>query len=234
MDLLSRIIEERGWAKASIGVEMDNYWFTAAAFASLTRHLPNARFKDATALVNWQRAVKSSDGDRLHAPGRPHRRGDARRASSRKSSRACASPTSSPRSTTPGSAASRAMAATIRPSCRCCLPARTLPRRISPGTTSRCGAGRGRSSRSPAATSATIARSRVRSSSASRRRPSSMPRRRRWKAWRRGSPPQNRATPVRISPTPSSACSSATASSRTTERAIRSASAIRPTGASGR
>jgi len=59
MDLLSRIIEERGWAKASIGVEMDNYWFTAAAFASLTRHLPNARFKDATALVNWQRAVKS-------------------------------------------------------------------------------------------------------------------------------------------------------------------------------
>jgi ectoine hydrolase len=59
MDLLSRVIEERGWAKASIGVEMDNYWFTAAAFASLTRHLPNARFKDATALVNWQRAVKS-------------------------------------------------------------------------------------------------------------------------------------------------------------------------------
>ena len=38
---------------------MDNYWFSAAAFASLTRHLPNARFHDATALVNWQRAVKS-------------------------------------------------------------------------------------------------------------------------------------------------------------------------------
>ena len=42
-----------------IGVEMDNYWFTAAAFASLPKHLPNARFSDATALVNWQRAVKS-------------------------------------------------------------------------------------------------------------------------------------------------------------------------------
>ena len=59
MDLLSRILEDRGWGKAAIGVEMDNYWFTAAAFRSLTTHLPNARFSDATALVNWQRAVKS-------------------------------------------------------------------------------------------------------------------------------------------------------------------------------
>lgn len=60
MDLLSRILEDRGWGKASIGVEMDNYWFTAAAFRSLSAHLPNARFSDATALVNWQRAVKSA------------------------------------------------------------------------------------------------------------------------------------------------------------------------------
>ncbi len=59
MDLLSKIIEERGWANASIAVEMDNYWFTAAAYASLVKHLPNARFKDARGLVNWQRAVKS-------------------------------------------------------------------------------------------------------------------------------------------------------------------------------
>ncbi len=42
-----------------IGVEMDNYWFSAAAFASLQKHLPNARFSDTTGLVNWQRAVKS-------------------------------------------------------------------------------------------------------------------------------------------------------------------------------
>jgi len=59
MDVLSNIIQERGWAKGHIGVEMDNYWFSAAAFASLQRHLSNARFKDATGLVNWQRAVKS-------------------------------------------------------------------------------------------------------------------------------------------------------------------------------
>jgi ectoine hydrolase len=59
MDYLSQRIEERGWANARIGVEMDNYWFSAAAFASLQKHLPNAKFSDATALVNWQRAVKS-------------------------------------------------------------------------------------------------------------------------------------------------------------------------------
>jgi ectoine hydrolase len=60
MDLLSRIIAERGWGHSVIGTEMDNYWFSAAAFASLHSHLPDARFVDATALVNWQRAVKSA------------------------------------------------------------------------------------------------------------------------------------------------------------------------------
>ncbi|BCH20348.1 ectoine hydrolase DoeA [Mesorhizobium sp. L-8-3] len=59
MDFLSQVLAGRGWDKLAIGVEMDNYWFSAAAFASLTKHLPNARFSDATALVNWQRAVKS-------------------------------------------------------------------------------------------------------------------------------------------------------------------------------
>ena len=59
MDYLSTVIADRGWAKLTIGVEMDNYYFSAAAFASLQKHLPNARFVDATGLVNWQRAVKS-------------------------------------------------------------------------------------------------------------------------------------------------------------------------------
>ena len=59
MDYLSQVIAERGWDRLVIGVEMDNYWFSAAAFASLQKHLPNARFVDATALVNWQRAIKS-------------------------------------------------------------------------------------------------------------------------------------------------------------------------------
>jgi ectoine hydrolase len=59
MDYLSERISERGWGKTNIGVEMDNYWFSAAAFASLIKHLPNAKFSDTTGLVNWQRAVKS-------------------------------------------------------------------------------------------------------------------------------------------------------------------------------
>ncbi len=59
MERLCAEIEARGWARAAIGVEMDNYYFSAAAFAALERGLPNAAFRDATGLVNWQRAVKS-------------------------------------------------------------------------------------------------------------------------------------------------------------------------------
>jgi ectoine hydrolase len=59
MDYLSAQLIDRGLGKGAIGVEMDNYWFSAAAFASLEKHMPNVKFSDATALVNWQRAVKS-------------------------------------------------------------------------------------------------------------------------------------------------------------------------------
>ena len=59
MDYLSGVLGERGLDGRAIGVEMDNYYFSAAAYASLVRNLPNATFKDATGLVNWQRAVKS-------------------------------------------------------------------------------------------------------------------------------------------------------------------------------
>lgn len=60
MDYLStEVIVARGWDRLTIGVELDNYYFSAAAYASLQKHLPNARWIDATALVNWQRAVKS-------------------------------------------------------------------------------------------------------------------------------------------------------------------------------
>ena len=59
MDLLSQIIDEYKWSGLTVGVEMDNYYFSAAAYASLQKNLPNASFKDAAGLVNWQRAVKS-------------------------------------------------------------------------------------------------------------------------------------------------------------------------------
>ncbi|HSR71686.1 MAG TPA: M24 family metallopeptidase, partial [Kiloniellales bacterium] len=60
MDYLAEQIDARGWGRTRIGVEMDNYYFTAAAYAALQSHLPNATFVDATGLVNWQRAVKST------------------------------------------------------------------------------------------------------------------------------------------------------------------------------
>jgi ectoine hydrolase len=59
MDYLAQVLGERRWDKLAIGVELDNYWFSAAAFLSLQKHLPNARLVDATALVNWQRAIKT-------------------------------------------------------------------------------------------------------------------------------------------------------------------------------
>jgi ectoine hydrolase len=59
MEHLAKEIEGRGWAGARIGVEMDNYWYSAAANDTLRRHLKDASFRDATGLVNWQRAVKS-------------------------------------------------------------------------------------------------------------------------------------------------------------------------------
>lgn len=58
-DFVSKVVAERGWDRKRIGLEMDNYYFSAAAHEALKAHLPNARFVDATALVNWQRAVKS-------------------------------------------------------------------------------------------------------------------------------------------------------------------------------
>lgn len=60
MEVLAAEIEKRGSTNATIGVEMDNYWFSAAAFACLQRCLPNASFVDTTGMVNWQRAVKSA------------------------------------------------------------------------------------------------------------------------------------------------------------------------------
>jgi len=56
---LCRLIAAKGWQGARIGVEMDNYYFSAAAWQSLNEGLPGAAFSDATGLVNWQRAVKS-------------------------------------------------------------------------------------------------------------------------------------------------------------------------------
>lgn len=59
MQPLATLIKERGWGNHVIGVELDNYYYTAAAHQTLRDELPNATLRDATSLVNWQRAVKS-------------------------------------------------------------------------------------------------------------------------------------------------------------------------------
>ncbi|MCY4228184.1 MAG: M24 family metallopeptidase [Gammaproteobacteria bacterium] len=50
-----------GYATSRIGVEMENYYYSAKAHQVLTSCLQGAVFKDATALVNWQRVVKSEE-----------------------------------------------------------------------------------------------------------------------------------------------------------------------------
>ncbi|GGK21991.1 ectoine hydrolase DoeA [Salinarimonas ramus] len=59
MDYLCTVLAERGWGQGTIGVEMDNYYFSAQAYVRLMLGLHDVKFTDATALVNWQRAVKS-------------------------------------------------------------------------------------------------------------------------------------------------------------------------------
>lgn len=59
MEDLARIVRDRGWGRRRLGVELDNYYYSAKAHAVLQAGLPDARLSDATGLVNWQRTVKS-------------------------------------------------------------------------------------------------------------------------------------------------------------------------------
>ena len=59
MDFVAETLEARGLGRGAIGLEMDAYYFTAAAAEALKQSLPNATFKNAYTLVNWVRAIKS-------------------------------------------------------------------------------------------------------------------------------------------------------------------------------
>jgi ectoine hydrolase len=61
MQDLARILREIGLEQARVGVEMENYYYSAKAHAVLGAELPEATLVDATALVNWQRLVKSDE-----------------------------------------------------------------------------------------------------------------------------------------------------------------------------
>lgn len=57
-DLAARLTD-LGLTRARIGVEMDNYYFSAKAMEVMRQDLPQVSWDDATGLVNWLRAVKS-------------------------------------------------------------------------------------------------------------------------------------------------------------------------------
>ncbi|RNF39060.1 M24 family metallopeptidase [Planococcus salinus] len=59
MSFIADVLKQIGQDKRSVGVEMENYYFTARCYEELKKGLPNADFKDASTLVNWVRLIKS-------------------------------------------------------------------------------------------------------------------------------------------------------------------------------
>lgn len=59
MQDLAELLCDLGLTGARIGVEMDNYYFSAKAMSVLQESMPGAAWADSTGMVNWQRAVKS-------------------------------------------------------------------------------------------------------------------------------------------------------------------------------
>ncbi|WP_417669214.1 M24 family metallopeptidase [Roseibium sp.] len=61
MEDLAGLLKNLGYENGRIGVEMENYYFSAKAYVTLLAELPEADFIDATGLVNWQRGIKSDE-----------------------------------------------------------------------------------------------------------------------------------------------------------------------------
>jgi ectoine hydrolase len=57
MSNLCHLLDAQGWARLRVGVEKDNYYFSAAAHEAMLS--AGMVLTDATGLVNWERAVKS-------------------------------------------------------------------------------------------------------------------------------------------------------------------------------
>ena len=57
MEDLAMVLREMGLENKTLGVETDNYYFSAEAYRTLLNE--NISIQNATGLVNWQRAVKS-------------------------------------------------------------------------------------------------------------------------------------------------------------------------------
>ena len=61
MQELAARLKDMGLESSKIGVEMENYYYSAKAHQVFVTEMPNATFADATALVNWQRLIKSHE-----------------------------------------------------------------------------------------------------------------------------------------------------------------------------
>lgn len=59
MEYIAEVLTQIGQGNRNIGVEMDHYYFSAKAYDSLKRGLPNATFKDGDLIVNYVRMIKS-------------------------------------------------------------------------------------------------------------------------------------------------------------------------------
>lgn len=59
MEIIAKAVKERGYGSKVIGTEKDSYYFTAKDQEVLQSVLFDAKFVDATNLVNWVRMVKS-------------------------------------------------------------------------------------------------------------------------------------------------------------------------------
>lgn len=59
IEYIAQLLSARGKANVRIGYEGDSFFFSARSLSQLKFHLPNAKFDDADALVNWIRSVKS-------------------------------------------------------------------------------------------------------------------------------------------------------------------------------
>ncbi|POF29422.1 M24 family metallopeptidase [Roseibium marinum] len=61
MQNLGGLLKSNGYAAKRVGVELENYYFSAKAYLTLREELPEAEFPDATGMVNWLRGVKSDE-----------------------------------------------------------------------------------------------------------------------------------------------------------------------------
>ena len=61
MQELAGRLKDMGLGSARIGVEMENYYYSAKAHGVFVTEMSDATFADATALVNWQRLIKSQE-----------------------------------------------------------------------------------------------------------------------------------------------------------------------------